>query len=851
MRDFLARGQLCGGIPANIILYITMSGLTPRHPYAIKVVVLVLLLLSAHVSVSGQHNPYEFFGGGTTDAIGNFQLPQTDIELFYTPEYFSNDIFTDMSEFNFSHVRYSRRGYSNAFDKTYVGNALPFDRFISSPDYSSYYNLKRTRFNRGVLAGGDFSHGFMGLNGETEVVSADLSLLAPSYVVSAFASDRKGRGGGRLGASGNIKDKWFYTANIYGRWGRDASYDGAFTDEVSFLAGLQRNINKNHSVSVIFMGSSMENGSRSYATREAFGLTGNKYYNPSWGYFNGKKRNSKVTERFQPLVVLDYSGRLTASTTLSATLSHRTGESSYSALGWFDAATPYPDYYRYMPSYASGQVAEILTDKWKNGDLTVTQTDWDNMYAVNQMNGERAVYTLEERVEKANDSQIGISFRTQAHNNLDVSYGMRYRRDDTRFFKRMKDLLGGLPVTDTDQYLYEDEVFGGMTSNNIRDPYRIINEGDKFGYDYYITGQKADAFGMLEYVDRRFMVSAGFEMSKTSIRRDGKYEKEIYPGGLSYGRSDKFTCEAYTAKLSAGYTITPRHRISATVMTATLPPLYGNIFLSPNYTNMMIDDPKAYKLNSAQLSYGMTAGIFRLNLSGYYTATSDETAVYNYYDDISHIYSDMVLSGISKKYMGVELGMRVDISPRFTVSVAAAVNNYKYSRDPDVEIYEDATLKSYVSESKTRLDGYRLGGSPERVASIEIKYNAIGWLASLTYNYAGNRYLSPNPLRRMSRAYNLASSPERFDEFVAQEKLPDAGTVNLFIMRTFRVANSRLSLMASVSNLLNGKDIIYNGYEQMRIMKRGNGVNVNHMPFPSKYMYAYGRNYYVSMIWRF
>lgn len=812
-----------------------------------------LFCLTAVNEASGQHNPYEFFSGGETEDGEVFRYPATDMRLFYTPEYFPDDIFTAMSEFNFSHIKYSRRGYARSFDKVFFGNVSISDKLVSHPDLSLYYNLRRVKFPREVFAGEGSGGGYPGSPGETKIISPDISILAQAHTVSAFASDRKARWGGRLSSSGVIKtDKWYYTADVYRRWGRDADVDGVFTDETSFLAGLQCNLSGTHALSFIVSGSKNENGLRSSATREAFDLTGDKYYNPSWGYFDGKMRNSRVGERFQPVFIIHYSGLLSKNTSLSATLLHRTGENSYTALSWFDAATPYPDYYRYMPSYEMNpETSELLAGKWKSKDASVSQINWEEMHRVNKMNDGRAVYTLEDRVEKANDFQAGVTFSTIAGKNVTVDYGLRLRRDRTHFFKRMKDLMGGLPVEDTDQYLYGDEVFGDKTANNTREPDRKINEGDTFGYDYYMTGGRGEAFAAVCYTNYHFRVSAGFAMARNILRRDGKYEKELYPGNLSFGKSGKLDFETYTANLTAAYTITPKHRVSVSGITMSLPPDYGNVFLAPDYSNKTTAAPETYRLRSAQLSYGMTSGVFTVNASGYFTKTSGETAIYNYYDDISSVYSDMVLSEISKKYHGFEIGLRAVVSPRFTVSAAVASGKYEYAGDPDVTIYEEADFNPYVDGSKTYLKGFKLGTSPESVASVEIAYNSGGWMASATYSRVGGRYVTPNPARRMPRAYNLAASPERFSEFVRQEKLPGAGTTGIFVMRTFSFGGTRASVLLSVDNILNEKNTIYNGYEQMRIMKRGTDVNRTYVPFPTKYTYAYGRNYYVSLICRF
>ncbi|MDL2320251.1 TonB-dependent receptor, partial [Alistipes sp. OttesenSCG-928-B03] len=108
-----------------------------------------------------------------------------------------------------------------------------------------------------------------------------------------------------------------------------------------------------------------------------------------------------------------------------------------------------------------------------------------------------------------------------------------------------------------------------------------------------------------------------------------------------------------------------------------------------------------------------------------------------------------------------------------------------------------------------------------------------------------------SPLRRMERAYGLAASPEMRDRFTAQEKLGDAITLDLFLLRSFRLGVTTLSLLLSVNNLLGDTGIVYNGYEQMRVMKKGTAPNLNWQPLDSRYMYNYGRTYYVSVSYRF
>jgi len=56
-----------------------------------------------------------------------------------------------------------------------------------------------------------------------------------------------------------------------------------------------------------------------------------------------------------------------------------------------------------------------------------------------------------------------------------------------------------------------------------------------------------------------------------------------------------------------------------------------------------------------------------------------------------------------------------------------------------------------------------------------------------------------------------------------------------------------LFLNASVSNLLNNKDIITGGFEQLRYDFTGGNPD----KFPNKYFYGYGRTFFVNVSFKF
>ena len=802
---------------------------------------------------SGQQNPYDYYlnDGLSTQEYVLEIIPET--ELFYAPLAGSDDLFTRMSNFNFSMVRYARRGYDAGLSGVYVNGIDLNDGLSVYPDYDLMSNLSRMRFRSTLSIGASCPTLTTGLVGETEefdIMAADIPM---GHSISAFSSDRRYRLGTRIQSAGTIGRKWNYAVSLMRRWGRDATIQGVFTDETSWLVAVDRELAPEHTLTFLAAGTAVEKGLRSAATREAYSLTGDPYYNPSWGYYDGKVRNSRVSKRLRPFMLLTYNGVLSTTTRVTASSVFQFGKDSYGTLAWYDAQTPYPDYYRYMPSYVDHPLAEeMVTEGWRRGDPTVIGIDWASLCEQNQMSDHGAVYVLEDRVKDARTFQATVTFRTNVDRHTSLVYGARWKANSSHNYKLMKDLLSGSPVVDVDCYLINDEFYGDLLLNNVREPDRKIVVGDRFGYDYTLSFGEYKGFLLVNYADNRFRFSCGADIAQNQLQRRGHYEKELYPGNLSFGKSERLVFNPYTVQMAAGYSFSPKHRVEVAALAAKRAPFYGNVFLSPDYTNCTIESPVCYGVLSADAGYSVVTNRLKGKLSLYVTRTDHETDIYRYYDDLAGVYVDMSLDRVAKMYYGGEMSLRYDLSSRLSLGVAGAIGHSVYDSDPTVRIVDDATRRVIVEGAKSRLKGYRCTISPERVCSGEVRYSNHGWLVTLTYSYAGERYVAATPLRRMARAYNLAASPEEFAHVVSQEKLEAASTVDLFVYKSFMIRGvNRLSASFSIHNLLDNRDMIYNGYEQMRMISRGNGANVRWMPFDSKYQYAYGRGYYVAVTYKF
>jgi hypothetical protein len=128
-----------------------------------------------------------------------------------------------------------------------------------------------------------------------------------------------------------------------------------------------------HSLSLTRLAAENITGRSAPSVEEVYDLAGTHYYNPNWGYQNGKKRNANVGRNSQPLNILSHEWSIGNSTALQTSLSYQYGKNAVSALEWYNAADPRPTYYRNLPSYSfydnrDPESAALITQLLSNTD---------------------------------------------------------------------------------------------------------------------------------------------------------------------------------------------------------------------------------------------------------------------------------------------------------------------------------------------------------------------------------------------------------------------------------------------------------------------------------------------------
>ncbi len=761
------------------------------------------------------------------------------------------NLFSAYQDYGFSAVRYSPRGYDRRLGCVWLDGLELSDVLEGIPSYALAAALRRVPLRGGRLEGmGSFSLPGAG----SEAAGVRPSLLRPGSRVAVGATGRSYGFGARASYTGWIGQRddpgFYYNVSASRRWGRDLYVHGVFTDETVVSASAEKRIGRKASLTLFALAAPVEQGVRQAATQECYDLVGDDLYNPAWGWWDGKERSSRVRRSMQPFLMAEYRHQLTDRMLLRAVAGYRFGESAVSSLSWFSAESPYPDYYRSLPSYLGQEVGAA----WKGRNAEYTQIDWAGMVEQNRNSQSGAVYAVDERVVDIDSWQGVLSLSNRIGNRVVLDLGVRLRSDGTDYFRRLKDDLEGGYVYNVDQYLIDDTYYGERVENDMTQPGRIVHEDERYGYDYRIEGDSWEAYSTLGYAAGRFTLDAGLAVGRSGFERVGRYEKQTFPGERSLGRSPRAEFSTYALRAAAGYEPWPGCLVSLSALKSQAAPLFRDVFLNPDYSNDRMEGYKAVGVFSVEACVLIEFGEWELSVAGYRTAMENASEVYRYYDDISSLYSDLALSGISKLHYGVEVGLRARLGRGLDVEAAFAAGKHIYNSDPVSVIRADVDGAVTAAGESVRLKDFAVGGTPQTVAGAALNWRPGrgAWALTAAVNCMADNYVFLNPVRRMGRTINyLASSSESVAEFTRQERMPTATTINLSAARFFSLGGSRrLTVFGSVSNLLDSA-FRYYGYEQMRLKKSGSGLTTTYGVFDSKYLNGYGRTFYLSVSFLF
>lgn len=794
------------------------------------------------------------------------------------------DPFYSAASFNFSAVRFRIRGYDNDLFSTYM-NGIPMDNLDNGfTPFGLWGGLNDVMRNRDVSWGlryNTFAFGDIGSN--TNIDSRASRQRAQTSLSYAMSNRNYNNRVMITHSTGLSKRGWAFSLSGSRRWADEGYVPGTYYNGWGYFAAIDKRIGQNHLLSLTAFGAPTENGRQGAAVTEMMKLSGTHYYNPNWGYQNGRVRNASIARSHQPVFILTHDFRMNNTTTLTTAAGYSFGDRSITALDWYNAADPRPDYYRYLPSYTSTYASapdpvqgQLLYDLMKS-DINTRQINWQRLYTVNRdswasindangiagntVTGRRSRYIIEERVINTQRFNANTVLNTKFGEHIDFTAGASYQFQNNHYFKRVDDLLGGDFYVNVNQFAERDFPVDNVANQfDLETPNRILKVGDQFGYDYNINISRMAGWlqGVFKFNKVDFFLAG--TASQTSFYRKGNIRNGLFPDN-SLGKGTVNDFFNYGGKGGITYKINGRNYIFANASYQTRAPYFENVYISPRTRNAQQENVESEVIQTAEAGYVLNAPKLKIRLSGYYTTFEGGMDVMSFYHDSYQNFVNYAINGIDKLHFGGEFGVEARISPTVTLNAAAAVGRYYYNSTQNAVITVDNSA-SVLGRQIVYMENFRLPSTPMEAYSLGLSYRSPKfWFVSLTGNYFDQSYLSMNPLRRTWDALKFvtpgtAAYGEIFDQtkFDRQYTLDFFGGYSWKLPKDFEINKKATFLVFNlgINNLLDNKDIITGGFEQLRYDAQtavSDPVLVG--KFPPKLFYAYGMNFFASVTLRF
>ena len=734
--------------------------------------------------------------------------------------------------YKWSPARFKFRAYNSKYNDIYINGNPANDAERGEFRYSLVGGLNNQ--TRGVEASLPFEDNIFAMTslGGSNNYNFRPSAMPAGHRLSVAGANRNYIFRGMYNYSSGYNAKgWAWSMGLTYRYAGEGYVEGTFYNALSYYLGVEKMFNPQHSLSLVTWGNPTERGAQAASTDEMYWLANDRFYNPNWGYQNGKKRNSRIIHDWAPSALLTWDWNIDHTAKLTTTLFGKYAMYSSSRLNYNNSTNPSPDYYSLMPSYnynvwdptdtdnrtASGLEAWQASYDYLSASKANRQINWDQLYFSNKAvsaQGGDAMYYLQ----AYHDDQLTVSLASSLNKQLSktqkLNAGFNLSTNKGMHYQTMEDLLGASTFHNVNTYVVGTYLSSDMQAMYDADhPNKEIKVGDRFAYDYNIFVNRmnlwatyAENFGPLHYflsgriggetLQREGMMRNGLALNNSL----GKSKTASFlDGGGKFG-----------AMLNMGKGVT----LMGGIGYEKKAPVARSAFAAPQMNNDFVRDLRNEDVFSSELGLQLETSWVHANLNAYYSRLGHVAEYSMYYDDSQNSFSYVSINGIKKVYYGLELGLNFKVNSTFNIKALGALTEAKYINDADVAYVKSQDGKSYNDVVLSR--GMHEGCTPLSAASIDLNYHSGGWFIDLIGNYYDRIYLYYTPVTRYA-SENLLRDDLGNDSYNRYDQAKGDGgfMLDASIGRSIYLKRGSLSINLMLTNILNNTKIVTGGMEQI------------------------------------
>ena len=822
----------------------------------------------------------------------------------------SDDAFLSASSYVFSPMRFSIRGYDQRNQATYI-NGIDFtDTERGRFNYSSLGGLNNATRNKDIVHGLEQNgFGYGSLTGATNINTLAADYAAGSQVGLAYTNRAYNLRAQATYATGLMNNGWAFTGSVVYRWAEKGRAEGTSYSSLAYFFAAQKKW-ANHSLALTVWNNHTERGQSSASTQEVYDYRG-IYYNSYWGYQDGKVRNSRIVQTMDPTVLLNYIWDIDNESNLKVGAAYHYNKYSNSALSFYNAPDPRPDYYRNLPSfqytnlgvngptdtedpnygYVNTQMYNYLDEQWRNNNTDFTQINWDALYRANYLNNEAtpdasAHYMVERRHNDLMEAAMNALYTNQLTDKLKLTAGVSAKYGLGMHYKTVEDLLGGNQWIDIDQFAERD--FATNTTiiqNDLDNPNRVVREGDVFGYNYNMHVVKGSAFIDNFWNTRYFDIYYAAALNYTQFQREGLMRNGRAEVIGAHSKGFGFQAFFIDPSVKAGLTwkADAHNRVMLNVLAETRAPLPSYSYVAPRIKDTLIPGLQSEKVLSYDVNWMFNYPGVRGRVTLFQTHMVDGTESTGYYNDEFRTYVNHTLTGVDRVFRGIELGVDIELGAGFSIEAAANIGDYRYTDNCmgvmsaengcnlfTGELPVDASETTDVREL-VYTKGLMVSNGPQIASSITLDYfHSDMWFADITLSYYDKNYLDFSPARFTKMNVDGGYYPNELGQLQyyagyddetkkilgTQERLKGGFLLDASVGKVLYFNNraQSLNINLSLNNLLNNTSMVTGGYQQSRLSRNNKSAVKAIEPidkFPNRYYYAWGFNMFLNVAFKF
>ena len=778
--------------------------------------------------------------------------------------------------YNWSSTFFKIRGLGSSYSKILINGIEMNKAYNNRPNWSNWTGLndilksqENTSYSRHNTSN------FGNLNGIT-AFNINSGSFSKSKKISLSSTNRSYQG--RIMAtyhSGEKHNKYNYSFSTSARKAEQGYFEGTNLNAFAFFGAFEYKINNKNKLNLSIIYTPITKGKTSPNTQEVTDIKGVSY-NSYWGYQNGQKRNSRIKTTEEPIIILSHYFKTNNKLSIQNNLLVQKGTVTNSRIDFTGSISstqngqvffegignnPDPTYYQRLPSYflrnkenLNFESAYLSEQELKNNG----QIEWDTLFLANSTNTNNAIYALYNDTNEDFFTAINSILNYQYSKNLSIDSKIAYRYTNSHNYAQVLDLFGANSFLDIDAFS-----IGNEAQNDLRNPNKLVKEGDFFKYNYNLYNHNINGFIQANFTYKKYNLNTAFYIEQTNTYRKGNFENGHFIGDLSLGKSTSVNYLGIGGKLNFNYQLNPKTIINSNLYYKEDTPTLQNIYTNARQSNLINSSIKNETNTSLDLNIRYQYNGIKLRLSNYWISRKNgNESNFFYSQDIANLgrvdnadFFQELVSNRNTQNIGLEFGAEIDVTNTLSLQFSGTISDHRYTNNPTLQITSDSQSEP-VFTGKTNLKGYKLATGPQQAFGIGFNYRDPNyWWFATQINFFKNSYSN---ISAFNRTVNFSTdidgitfsdfNEERAKELLEQEKFASYMLWNAIGGKSWRVKTKYIGITIGLQNILN---TIYKtgGFEQTR---NSNFQDLNEDQtrdtplFSSKYWYGSGSTFYVN-----